>query len=53
MLTKNKSCLQRVRCKRQDFGTLYIFFHNTTKAHAYYKIVMLREALSKFGLEVI
>ena len=44
---------QAIANQRQHFDTLYIFFQNTTKAHAYYNIAMLREALGKFGFEVL
>ena len=44
---------QAIANQRQHFDTLYIFFQNTVNAHAYYNIAMLREALSKFGFEVL
>lgn len=44
---------QAITNQRQHFNMLYIFFQNTVNAHAYYNIAMLREALSKFGFEVL
>jgi uncharacterized protein YecE (DUF72 family) len=44
---------QAIANQRQHFDTLYIFFQNTVNAHAYYNIAMLREALGKFGFEVL
>ena len=44
---------QAITNQRQHFNMLYIFFQNTVNAHAYYNIAMLREALCKFGFEVL
>ena len=44
---------QAITNQRQHFDTLYIFFQNTVNSHAYYDIAMLREALGKFGFEVL
>ena len=38
--------------QRQHFDTLYIFFQNTTKAHSYYNIQMLTQALINLGFAV-
>ena len=42
--------VQEIANQFQNFDTLYIFFQDTTKTHDYYKIVMLREALSGFDV---
>ncbi|MDN3452004.1 MULTISPECIES: hypothetical protein [unclassified Psychrobacter] len=45
--------MQAIANQHQYFGTLYMFFQNTVNAHAYYNIAMLREALDRFGFEVL
>ena len=45
--------VQEIANQFQNFDTLYIFFQDTTKAHAHYNIAMLREALDKFRFEVL
>ena len=48
-----QDCAQAIANQRQHFDTFYIFFQNTVNAHAYYNIAMFREALGKFGFEVL
>lgn len=43
---------QAIANQRQHFDELYVFFQNSVKAHSYYNIAMLREALLRFGFEV-
>ncbi|WP_019672412.1 DUF72 domain-containing protein [Psychrobacter lutiphocae] len=44
---------QAIANQRQHFDELYIFFQNTTKAHAYYNIQMLRDALLDLSFTVL
>ena len=44
---------QAIANQRQHFDELYVFFQNSTKAHAYYNIAMLREALQALQFEVL
>ena len=44
---------QAIANQRQHFDQLYVFFQNSTKAHAYYNIAMLREALQALQFEVL
>lgn len=44
---------QAIANQRQHFDELYVFFQNSTKAHAYYNIKMLREALTNQGFNVL
>ncbi|SUD91722.1 DUF72 domain-containing protein [Psychrobacter phenylpyruvicus] len=44
---------QAIANQRQHFDELYVFFQNTTKAHAYYNIAMLRQSLIDLGFQVL
>lgn len=44
---------QAIANQRQHFDELYVFFQNSTNAHAYYNIAMLREALQKLQFQVL
>lgn len=44
---------QAIANQRQHFDELYIFFQNSTNAHAYYNIAMLREALMALNFKVL
>lgn len=44
---------QAIANQRQHFDVLYVFFQNSVKAHSYYNIKMLREALLRLGFEVL
>lgn len=43
---------QAIANQSQHFDQLYVFFQNSTKAHAYYNIAMLKQALLGFGFKV-
>lgn len=47
-----QSWAQAIANQRQHFDELYVFFQNTTKAHAYYNIAMLREQLTRLNFNV-
>lgn len=44
---------QAIANQRQHFDELYVFFQNSTKAHAYYNIQMLRSALENLQFQVL
>lgn len=44
---------QAIANQRQHFDELYVFFQNSTKAHAYYNIQMLRSALEHLQFQVL
>lgn len=44
---------QAIANQRQHFDELYVFFQNSTKAHAYYNIQMLRSALEHLRFQVL
>lgn len=44
---------QAIANQRQHFDELYVFFQNSTNAHAYYNIAMLREALQALQFQVL
>lgn len=44
---------QAIANQRQHFDELYVFFQNTTKAHAYYNIAMLKQALIDLDFQVL
>ena len=44
---------QAIANQRQHFDELYVFFQNSVKAHSYYNIKMLREALLQLGFRVL
>ena len=48
-----QSWAQAIANQRQHFDELYVFFQNSTKAHAYYNIQMLRSALEHLQFRVL
>lgn len=48
-----KAWAQAIANQRQHFDELYVFFQNSTKAHAYYNIAMLRDALTDLEFKVL
>lgn len=51
-LQEMQALAQAISNQRQYFDELYVFFQNTTKAHAYYNIQMLRTSLNQLNFEV-